>query len=288
MGIFAVMALVGCGAAPSTPAVVPANPGPAPIQTPATAASPIKPAILEDRSLTAEEYATLGMPAHERLWSYVDMTNAAKVLTDIAGRDASQLPRFRSSKSGAVFDRLVSKENLGLLRNKTLPLSVRMPSGLEFLQAANNVNKLYLTGFLQGKVGNDEMTEMTGLVLRMSSMMTELVGEFVPTLDKNDPKYPTRLKGLQQMKAGMGTVMQGVLMQISEPKTWNPETLGRFVGYMDECFPVLIVSVPPSVQKETLSQLRKLSTDPRFIPHKKTFDSMLEKTSRAVDESPAS
>lgn len=66
----------------------------------------------KDQSLTEEEYAALGMPTHDRLWSDAEMAKAASVLQTLGQNAPEHLPRFNSKRSGKVFARLAARENL--------------------------------------------------------------------------------------------------------------------------------------------------------------------------------
>ena len=75
-------------------------------------------------------------------------------------------------------------------------------------------------------------------------------------------------------------MLQGVIIQVSEPKTWETATLGRFIGYMEETFPNIIRVLPKNVQAETSKQLRRMSDNPDFSDHKTSLESMLDKISK--------
>jgi hypothetical protein len=97
-------------------------------------------------------------------------------------------------------------------------LNRRLPQALESIDAANRILKIYLDAFTRGKVGDSEMIELFGAQLRSSVVMFELLDEFLPTLDKNDPTYPVRMEDLQKMKKGMAHVVQGNLITVTEAR----------------------------------------------------------------------
>jgi len=288
--------LVGCGADKTLP-VKNSSPStataPAPtVQTP-NVPVPAKPAdkpsndvqaVTEDKSLTTDEYTEMGMPSPDRTWNSSDMETVSKLITQISKDDPSKLPRYQSAKSGEVFQRIVNNQNLDLLRNPLLPNQVRMQEALKFTQAANGVNVAYVSGLLARTTGDNEMTEISGLILRTSVVMIELVNQFLPSLDPKSPTYPTRIDGLKKMKSGMANVMLGSIKQISEPGTWKAEPLGRFIGYMDETFPIIITALTPGLRKETLTQLEKLGKDPGLKNNKQAFDELVSKVARVVND----
>ena len=54
-----------------------------------------------DHSLTPAEYVDAGAPASDRVWTGRDYLTAAKVFGDLAGKDATLLPRYESPFSGS-------------------------------------------------------------------------------------------------------------------------------------------------------------------------------------------
>src|ERR1017187_6411407 len=101
--------LFGCQSRPATQyPELPAGPMPAPeaLANGKTIATP------EDRSLTADEYLRLGVPVVDPAWTGGEMRTAAAVLKDVAKADPSHLPRYRSERSGVLFARMTSAQNI--------------------------------------------------------------------------------------------------------------------------------------------------------------------------------
>src|SRR5260370_366536 len=99
------------------------------------------------------------------------MATAAKVLASIAKNDPRHLPRYRSGRSGDVFARLTSPQNLARFRDRSLPIKTRMEEMIAFMPAASLVNKIYLAAFLGKATGDSELVEVTGAVLRMMALL---------------------------------------------------------------------------------------------------------------------
>jgi hypothetical protein len=215
-----------------------------------------------DESLTSEEYLRLGMPAQDRDWFGGDMVNAEKILASLAQQGYRQLPRYKSERSGEMFARLTSPQNLDLFKNRTLPLDARFPQALNYFQASNQVFKLYLAGFLKKEVRDSELVELMGAQFRSTVVMLELVDEFLPTIQKDDPKYQVRMQGFDQMKRGLASVVAGGLQTLTERESYRGSELVRLVGYMQETFPLIVPRLPPGARTETLLRLAKMQDDP--------------------------
>lgn len=220
------------------------------------------PKTSSDESLTAEQYLGLGLPAQDREWSGDDMVKAAQILASVAQKGYWQLPRYKSNRSGEVFARLTSPQNLDLFKNRTLPLDARFPQALNHFQANNQVLKLYLAGFLKKEVRDSELVELMGSQFRSTVVMLELVDEFLPTIKKDDPKYQVRMQGLDQMKRGLASVIAGGLQTLTERNSYQGSELVRLVGYMQETFPLIVPRLPPGARTETMLRLEKMQDDP--------------------------
>ncbi|MDB5347670.1 MAG: hypothetical protein JWP89_6047 [Schlesneria sp.] len=239
---------------------------------------------LEDRSLTTDQYVKLGFPKCDRPWSSADMSRAAKVLTEIAKRDPRELPRYESAKSGEVFARITSDENLDSIRKKSWPISVRTGFALQYLHAATSIGKLYGAAAIEQKAASDETTEILGLTLRIAVVLKDLSDEVLPTLDQNDPTYAVRVKGLKQMTAGLGPVLQGLMTQALTTKKLKPETRIRMLEYLDKTLPTLVKVLPTKAREDVRAKLKTLSERPEFAEHQQDFRPLLEKISQSLEE----
>ena len=104
---------------------------PDPIQT--------QPPIPPDRSFRAEVYIGKGLPANDRTWLGDDYEQAASVLKSIAAIDATNLPRYGSIASGPVFARIVSLDNLRLLRNSGMGRQIRLSKEFQILTNVSEI-----------------------------------------------------------------------------------------------------------------------------------------------------
>ena len=223
---------------------------------------PADPKAPSDESLTPEEYIRLGLPAHDRDWSADDMVRAEKVLASLAQKGYRHLPRYKSERSGEMFARLTSPENLDLFRNRSLPLEGRFPQALAYLQASNQINKLYLSAFQKKDVRDSEFVELVGALYRLTVVMLDLLDEFVPTIKKDDPTYQVRMQGLELVKRGLSNIVAGGLQMLTERDSYRGSELARLVGYMRETFPLIVPRLPPGSRTETMVRLEKMQEDP--------------------------
>jgi hypothetical protein len=226
----------------------------------ASAQTPAAPlTIPADHSLANDQYIGLGFPSYDPEWSGQDLTVAASKLKTLAADNPDQMPRYASDKSGKVFARIVSPENLKLYGDKSLTISARLPQGLQYLQATGDILNMYLAAFTAGKVGGDELIELFGSTLRVSDVMLELVDEFVPTIPKDDPSYQIRMNGLASMRGGLAQVVGGALDSFAEEKNYNVAMRLRLLGYCRETFPGIVTRLSAPSQAEVLQRLDSMS-----------------------------
>lgn len=202
---------------------------------------------MSDRSLKAEEYIRLGLPAHDRPWSGADMLQAFKVLSSIAKEDFRKLPRYKSDRSGDVFARITSTENLKILRDQRLPLKTRMLEGANEMQATGQLLTLYAAAFPKEDYRHAEIIELMGSILRESVIVLDLADKIQQTWKKDDPAYETRMKGFEQMKGGLVNIVGGCVTTLGEKDLYRASELKRFIGYLNETLPVLVRACLPEL-----------------------------------------
>lgn len=216
-----------------------------------------------DESFTSDQYVRNGLPAPDRDWSGEDMLKAAQNLALFAKKAGFRsLPRYKSERSGEMFARLTSPQNLNMYRNRKLPLETRLPQALIYYQANGQILKFYLTGFAKKEVRDSEMVELLGSLLRSTVVILELVDELLPTIKKDDPKYQVRMQGIEQMKQGLASVVAGGLQTLTEREGYRGSELVRLVECMKETFPIIVPRLLPAARTETLLRLEKMQTDP--------------------------
>jgi hypothetical protein len=250
--------LNACDRDSSTAAPGPSPAGAIPSPNPTTAPNPVA-----DRSLSADEYIALGMPAYDRVWTGQDMSTSASRLQALATTAPQQLPRFNSSRSGPMFARIVARDNLDFFRSRSLPLASRFPQAIEYVESLNAILKVYLSASAANQVTSDDLIELMGAELRAIQVGLELVDEFLPTLSKDDPKYPVRMAGLDRMRQGLAGVVAGVITTLTEDQVYRVDARSKLLGYCRETFPSIVPKLSAPSRSEVLRRLDELVEDAR-------------------------
>ena len=240
-----------------------------------------------DESFTPEEYIRLGLPGQDREWSGDDMVKAEKVLASLTQKGYRNLPRYKSERSGEVFARLTSAQNLEQFRNGSLPLEARFPQFFNYLQASNQILSLYVSAFLKKEARDSELVELVGAEFRSTVVMLELIDEFLPTIKKDDPSYQVRMQGLEQTKRGLASAVAGGLQMLTERENYRGSELARLVGYMQETLPLIVPRLPPGSRTETMYRLEKMQEDPAMKDLQPSLQNLYLKVKAALEKGKA-
>jgi hypothetical protein len=180
-----------------------------------------------DASLTIVEYVQHGVPDPERHWSPSDYTAAVNVLRQLRDKDAALLPRLGSPRSGALFSRLVSRDNLGVLRVETLPRDGRLGLVADFLGSLKQVTLLYLEPSVSKIAFDDELAEAQGFGLAIHE---ELVRLWVES---------GRQDGTDRLRGNVANYLASVMDAMSERTFWRVGARRRLVSHLNDSLRVL-------------------------------------------------
>ncbi len=211
-----------------------------------------------DRSLTPEQYLTLGMPAVDRPWTSADYEAARQALLALARKDPRRLPHHRSTQSAAVIERLCDQENLGLIRNSSLPVQPRFRESLDLLGAHNAICKIYLQAQVRDPRYVADLLRMQSFSLYAVAAQLDLCDQFTRTLDPRDPSYPVRIEGLAKMKRGLAIMVRGILLTLVENKGRDLETRRILANSFADVYPTIAVSLLPLSRKELDTRVAEL------------------------------
>lgn len=204
-----------------------------------------------DAALAAAASAELALPRTDSPWTDVELKSLARTL-DKAG--SARLPK----KGDPVFERLVSSENYAFLKREDLPLGQRFPQGGEFLSALSVVTKLYVAGMIAGQPLQKEVLALQTVTTCASADMVPLVQQFVATLDPKDAKYEVRMKGLDQVKKGLGEIVAGSLMNLSEKSFPLEERRATGVASLP-CMARLVPMMEPEAREGALKKAEAIA-----------------------------
>jgi len=97
----------------------------------------------KDYSIRNDEYTKLGMPDHTKKWNTDDYGEANITLSTLRNEAPLSFPRKFSDKSGKVFNRLVSEENLSFVYDTTINLKIRAYMIMHYPRIIGEFENLY-------------------------------------------------------------------------------------------------------------------------------------------------
>ncbi len=211
---------------------------------------------VEDASLTAVEYESLGMPAADRTWGATEYEAAASALGKLAASNPERLPRRGSSKSGAVFERIVAQSNLTAIATASLPLETRVNMAASLMKGQAPILGTYLG--VAEKMTGAEVTDLMGFQLRTAVAVTLLVQEMVMEMSLFDPARDARIDDYERMTAGLAKILAGVLQALMERGDCQVSDRLRLASTVAELWPVFLEVLPKGARKELPAALRRM------------------------------
>jgi len=216
------------------------------------------PSVAPDHSLTTRSYVQKGLPADDREWSGDDYAQAASVLKALAANDSTHLPRYGSAASGGVFARIVSPENLKLVEMETLPVHVRFAAAVSIMKNLNQIIIVYTSASTVSQMFDSELVELFRYTLEISRHMM-LLGEKVIALVPTDaPDREVRLKGWEQMRRGVATIVSACFTALIEKKSFKLSDLARLAKTLEGTLPAILPRLPPGTQQELPLRLQRM------------------------------
>ena len=104
---------------------------------------------------------------------------------------------------------MTSRANLDAFGDRSRPLADRFEPLFAFQQAAGAVARRYLDAIAHGEKLAYEAQAMLGLLIHASAIGWTLIDELLPTLDRNDATFATRMAGLDRARNGTGEQVVG-------------------------------------------------------------------------------
>ncbi len=205
------------------------------------------------------DYISRGFPSPDRQWNPKDYTAASQALARMVSTERQSIPRYKGV-GATLFSRMVSDENFAILKNKSLPLNQRMPLALDFLPAVKSLSLAYMNASTAKVFFGNELLELQTHQLAGAAAMMIPTDEFIATLSPTDANYQVRMDGLAQMKQGLGAMINGSLMSLSETKNYSDEQLIRFSAQLERLLPQLLTSLPHSIRTESKNHLAKIGS----------------------------
>ena len=178
----------------------------------------------KDLSLTVKEYQSKGMPDIDTIWSEDKLMKAHITLGSIRTKNFRTLPRKDSKKSGAVFSRIVSKENLSFLNDPSKSLhdkAYQIQSVGPFL---NEIGRMYTDNFRSEQYYSEELIDIYISEMYARKRMLELAEEI---MNSKEPADMSMQSGRPAIVNGYVNLITNLIGQQNNTKAFSGRELKR-------------------------------------------------------------
>ncbi|MBC7785258.1 MAG: hypothetical protein H7144_15590 [Burkholderiales bacterium] len=241
-----------------------------------------------DMSLGVDEYTRIGLPAIDRPWDGDDMSAAADVLQTLLKEDPRQFPRRDSPKSGEVFARLISSENLAVFERQQIDAAARLSDLVRYFNGAGKVRRAYHAALLRKAVSTDEVLLFHHQYLRVVSMMATLAGQ-LPLLPARHPRAAEHTDKRTESIDGLRRVAFAVIVReletIRDAETFDPSARGALLGMVHKELATIGPFLTETRRQEVIEMLEKMINTPemsKFQPQLRELSVMLRSLAPAV------
>jgi hypothetical protein len=213
-----------------------------------------------DKSLSSDRYVKLGLPSYGRVWNSRDMTEAATHLEELFEEHPDQLPRFRSSKSGAMFARIVAPENLKPFRSESLPPGVRFNVMFKYGNELRAIARIYLSARMTRRVSEDDLTEMCGAILELNVVTLDVLDELLATRSR----YSRVLAARTDLLRRLAEVTAEALRYLTNERRNSPDARQRLLARLRKTLPHIVPQFTAPCRVEVLLRLDRIAADPKL------------------------
>ncbi len=180
----------------------------------------------------------------------------------LRGTTAAQLPRL-NGPSRAILERISDPATMAACRDRSTRVETRLPGCLEAFQGVVEITGLYVQALDHDDSFADDTMRAAESMMHGAAALNQLMDEFVPTLDPNDPTYQTRMGGVEQTKRGLTTMISGALTMLHERHIYSASARARFAAVIAEVYPSVRGSLTQASQAEFEESLQGLArSDP--------------------------
>lgn len=225
--------------------------------------SPTKPTkvveIKNDLTLYPDEYEARGVPSIQNPWTANDYQIAIPALLTLAKEDLNLLPRIHSPRSGSVFRRMVSRDNLQIYANRDIEWAIRNSSLIALVGSYPAISAPYVEALSQGIQVDREILEIMAFIGLISAAMWESLDEVEPLIYRNDPGLPKRLAGVQETQQGAGGIVRGMITILHDRQFVRLDNHVWYTAELVNLLPRLIGRLTPADQAEAQERIIKLA-----------------------------
>ncbi|OWK42360.1 hypothetical protein FRUB_04438 [Fimbriiglobus ruber] len=241
----------GCGVSPSRE-----------VATSGSGKSPGKADDSFDQSYTPDQFSRYGMPAYDRVWTINDQVNVANILAKLTKeRGYYLLPKYKSERSGMIFDRLMSAENFAYFADKNQPIESRLKNIDRYLDANCKILTMYLSAYRTKDSHVMEFVEYMGSLMRFAPVILDLLNEAGESFSKEDSRR-FHLNKTGDDADALKRVIETFISFLEEPQQFHKTEFRRYVWHLNETMPTYFKRLPKEHREFLMWRLEKVQRIP--------------------------
>ncbi len=172
--------------------------------------------LINNDSLSIDEYYEFGIPSLNRMWSAKDYTKSGEVLDELKKISINALPRKKGVKSSLLFEKLTNTDKYDFLNKDYYDFNMRFTSVLETMQFSQKLTMLYITNSPMVDKKLKFSNEITAASITMLFLMEQEM-DLLNTFLKDNPNLSEIQKnGLKKVQYGLSTTVGGMLQTIEK------------------------------------------------------------------------
>ncbi|MBK9390670.1 MAG: hypothetical protein IPN68_10885 [Bacteroidetes bacterium] len=180
--------------------------------------------LVRDHSLKPDDYIKLGMPDNNKVWTNDDYVAVNITLSSLKMNDPLSLPRKNSRKSGEVFQRLVSPENLNFIYDTVFPLRTKAYFIQYYPRFQTEIEQMYTIDYKGKPYYSEELIDLHIFGLHIQDRMLEL-GWIIDRSE--DPETEGLKGGMQSVQYNYLRLIPRLLDELLESESYTPDGLER-------------------------------------------------------------
>ncbi len=210
----------------------------------------------EDLSLTVKEYEAKGMPDINIPWPEDKLMKAHIALGAIRTKDFRQLPRRDSRKSGAVFSRIINKENLSFLDDPSKSLHDKAYEIQNIGPFISEVGRMYTDNFKAEQYFSEELIDIYTFEIYVRKRMLDLAEAI---MNSRDPEVVPMQAGRPAIVRGYVNLITILIRSQNKTKAFSVRQLKRLNRELVKSINENLKYLDPASKKDISSEIEQLS-----------------------------
>ena len=225
----------------------------------------------KDLSLTLKEYQEKGMPDIDTAWPEDKLMKAHITLGSIRTKNLLKLPRRDSRKSGSVFSRILSKENMSYLDDPSKSLQDKAYEIQSMGSFINEVSRMYTDNFRAEQYYREELIDIYIFEMYVRKRMLEVAEQI---MNSKDPE-------VIGMQAGRKGIVNGYVNLIITMISYQEKTKAFSARQLKKLNNEVSISIKENIQYLDSENKLEISDEIKKITEKSTSGS-LKKTNEKM------